>query len=422
MAKSWINDRWLTDAVKILDDGSKVHVPPSSAVKRALSMHVNDPEKAKVPAEFRTSVFGQGARWTVFWTADGERHRKNFRDYRKADEFRAGLEDDIRSARYVNPKDAERTFGEVAEIWIAGLRGSIKQSTEARYLRELRIWVLPRWGMVPLGRIGTATVQRWVAQLVSGDAPRDGRIGQARPLAPKSIRSIVKIVFKAVLDLAVSNGWLMTNPVDRVKLPRALPMHRRIYLTPIEVKAIADEMSDGNAIAVYLLAYTGARIGELLALRCGDVDLDRMAISITKTQSVDVGNRTIETTPKGNRSRTVPIPDGLRPGIIRLIDGHGSDEYLVRAPRGGMQTTQNWRNRIWFPALRAAGMDDIDGLTIHSLRHTYASLAIKAGADVKTLQAVMGHASAAETLDTYADLWPSRTGEVAAAINKEILL
>lgn len=422
MARSWINDRWLTDAVKTLDDGSKVRVAPSAAVKRALSMHMDDPEKAKVPVEFRTSVFGKGSRWTVFWMADGERHRRNFRDYRKADEFRAGLEDDIRSAKYVNPKDSERTFGEVAKIWATGLRGSIKQSTEARYLRELRIWVLPRWGTVPLGRIGTAAAQRWVAQLVSGDAPRDGRIGQARPLAPKSIRSVVKIVFKAVLDLAVSNGWLSANPVDQVKLPRAVPVRRRVYLTPVEVKAIADEMDDDNAIAVFLLAYTGVRIGELLALRCGDVDLDRMTLSVSKTQSVDVNNRTIETTPKGNRSRTVPIPEGLRAGIMRLVDGHGSDEYLVRAPRGGMQTTQNWRNRVWSPALRAAGMDAIDGLTIHSLRHTYASLAIKAGSDVKTLQAVMGHASAAETLDTYADLWPNRTGEVAAAINQEILL
>ena len=400
--------------MKTLDDGSKVRVAPSAAMKRALSMHMDDPEKAKVPVEFRTSVFGKGSRWTVFWMADGERHRRNFRDYRKADEFRAGLEDDIRSAKYVNPKDSERTFGEVAELWATGLRGSIKQSTEARYLRELRIWVLPRWGTVPLGRIGTAAAQRWVAQLVSGDAPRDGRIGQPRPLAPKSVRSIVKIVFKAVLDLAVSNGWLSANPADRVKLPRAVPVRQRVYLTPVEVKAIADEMEGDDAVAVFLLAYTG--------LRVGDVDLDRMTLSVTKTQSVDVGNRTIETTPKGNRSRVVPIPEGLCSGVVRLSNGHGSDDYLVRAPRGGMQTTQNWRNRVWSPALRAAGMDEIDGLTIHSLRHTYASLAIKAGSDVKTLQAVMGHASAAETLDTYADLWPNRTGEVAAAINQEILL
>ena len=171
-----------------------------------------------------------------------------------------------------------------------------------------------------------------------------------------------------------------------------------------------------------LPAQASTKVRNQSGVICGDVDLDRMTLSVSKTQSVDVNNRTIETTPKGNRSRTVPIPEGLRAGIMRLVDGHGSDEYLVRAPRGGMQTTQNWRNRIWSPALRAAGMDEIDGLTIHSLRHTYASLAIKAGSDVKTLQAVMGHASAAETLDTYADLWPNRTGEVAAAINQEILL
>lgn len=201
-----------------------------------------------------------------------------------------------------------------------------------------------------------------------------------------------------------------------------MPVRRRVYLTPIEVKCIADEMDKDNATAVLLLAYTGVRIGELLALRCDDVDLDRMTLSVTKTQSTDVDNHVIETTPKGGRSRIVPIPSALRERVIGLLDGHDGDDYLVRAPRGGLQTTRNWRNRVWTPALRASGMDMVDGLTIHSLRHTYASLAIKAGADVKSLQSVMGHASAVETLDVYADLWPNRTGEVAAAIDGEIIL
>ena len=61
-------------------------------------------------------------------------------------------------------------------------------------------------------------------------------------------------------------------------------------------------------------------------------------------------------------------------------------------------------------------MDD-SGATIHSLRHTYASLAIKAGADVKTLQAQLGHASAVMTLDTYAALWPENLGVVADALD-----
>lgn len=133
-------------------------------------------------------------------------------------------------------------------------------------------------------------------------------------------------------------------------------------------------------------------------------------------------NHVIETTPKGGRSRIVPIPPALRERVIGLLDGPGGDNYLVRAPCGELQTTHNWRNRVWAPALRASGMDEVDGLTIHSLRYTYASLAIKDGADVKNLQSVMGHASAVETLDVHADLWPNRTSEVAAAIDGEIIL
>jgi integrase len=64
-----------------------------------------------------------------------------------------------------------------------------------------------------------------------------------------------------------------------------------------------------------------------------------------------------------------------------------------------------------------AGLDGIKRLRIHSLRHTYASLAIAAGADVKTLQAQLGHASAVETLNTYSALWPERLGEVATAVD-----
>ncbi len=72
---------------------------------------------------------------------------------------------------------------------------------------------------------------------------------------------------------------------------------------------------------------------------------------------------------------------------------------------------------MWYPAKEGAGYGDIEGLRIHSLRHTYASSAIGAGCDVKTLQAVMGHASAVETLNTYAGLWPDRVDEVAEAMD-----
>ena len=150
------------------------------------------------------------------------------------------------------------------------------------------------------------------------------------------------------------------------------------------------------------------------------MDLSRNRLNVLRTQSVDANSHLVETLPKGNRTRFVSIPSKLLPMVKTLLEDQGTENYLLRGPRGGRQTTTNWRNRIWAPALRDAGMQDIEGLVIHSLRHTYASLAIKAGADVKTLQAVLGHASAAETLDAYADLWPNRTGEVAVVIGKDI--
>lgn len=64
-------------------------------------------------------------------------------------------------------------------------------------------------------------------------------------------------------------------------------------------------------------------------------------------------------------------------------------------------------------------MED-EGVTIHSLRHTYASIAIAAGADVKTLQRQLGHSSATITLDTYAALWPERLEEVASAVETAV--
>lgn len=77
----------------------------------------------------------------------------------------------------------------------------------------------------------------------------------------------------------------------------------------------------------------------------------------------------------------------------------------------------NWRSRSWTPALRHAGMEN-DGIRIHDLRHTYASIVIATGCDVKTLQSQLGHASATITLDTYARLWPERLDEIADAVGR----
>lgn len=86
-----------------------------------------------------------------------------------------------------------------------------------------------------------------------------------------------------------------------------------------------------------------------------------------------------------------------------------------QAARGGPVNLNNWRNRVWYPTVRGLGMED-EGVTIHRLRHTYASFAIAQGADVKTLQMQLGHSSPSIILNTYTALWPERLDDVADAI------
>lgn len=151
----------------------------------------------------------------------------------------------------------------------------------------------------------------------------------------------------SILDVMVENRWIDVNPVTKARMS-----HNR---------------------AVQMLAYTGLGIGEALALWCGDVDLNRNRINVLRSQSVDADFRLVETLPKGNRTRFVPVPSRLLPKIKDLLDGHGPEDYLLPGPRGGRQTTTNWQNRVWALDLRDADMQNIEGLVIHSLRHTCAS-------------------------------------------------
>ncbi|HET8601360.1 MAG TPA: site-specific integrase [Segeticoccus sp.] len=115
-------------------------------------------------------------------------------------------------------------------------------------------------------------------------------------------------------------------------------------------------------------------------------------------------------TPKTHQRRSVPVPRFLTDDLARLGAGKGPEEYLFTAPQGGPLRLMNFRRRVFDPAVRAAGLD---GLTPHELRHTAASLAVSAGANVKDVQRMLGHSSAAMTLDVYAGLFEDGLDAVA---------
>ena len=119
------------------------------------------------------------------------------------------------------------------------------------------------------------------------------------------------------------------------------------------------------------------------------------------------------TTTKNHQSRSVPVPPGLISDLARACEGKKPGDLVCTAPGGGPLRLGNWRTRVFDPACAAAG---IVGLTPHDLRHTAASLAIAAGANVKAVQRMLGHSSAAMTLDVHAGLFGEDLDAVAAAL------
>ena len=409
--KVTIDDLWLKND----DDGN----PPSRAAKRSLA-NSRDPMKANVPEKWRKSRYGVGMRWRCHWTIvkDGRRVQrvKQFARLAEAQEYAAAMEDDIRRGRYRDPRQELRVLDDVAGEWLAS-KVDLKPGTAGRYARELRLYILPKWGGMTLRELRPDMLQEWVGQLMDGGYPAalpDGR--DSKPLSARSIRNIMKVVLKGIFDYAVSNG---ENPVDRVTVPKIVSDDDMVFLSVREVELLADEAEKigkpVDGLLVRWQAYTGCRIGESLALKVGDVDADRRRARIGRTWTDDGHGGSMLGTPKNGKARNIAIPRFLMPQIKAQMNGMGDDDWLFRATRGGNVWTNTWRTRIWNKAVKAAGMEDA-GVTIHSLRHTYASFAIAQGADVKTLQMQLGHSSPSITLNTYTALWPERLDDVADAI------
>jgi integrase len=143
------------------------------------------------------------------------------------------------------------------------------------------------------------------------------------------------------------------------------------------------------------------------------VDLVRRRLIVSESAS-EVGGRLVWSTPKSHQSRTVPLPQIVVGDLTPLVAGRSGDELVFTSPQGGPLRLNNWRRRVFDPACEACELSDV---TPHDLRHTAASLAVSAGANIKAVQRMLGHASAAMTLDVYASLFDEDLDAVADALN-----
>ncbi|WP_295695835.1 site-specific integrase, partial [Lapillicoccus sp.] len=219
-------------------------------------------------------------------------------------------------------------------------------------------------------------------------------------------------VFSLMLTLAVRDGRIMRNPAEGVRLPRARKVEKR-FLTHEQVTELADAAGEYRLV-VLILAYCGLRYGELAALRVGRVDLLRRRLEVGESVT-EVGGRLVTGTPKSHQQRSVPVPRSLVDDLAVHMAGKAPDEYVFTSPTGSVLRLMNFRRRCFDRAAVVAGLE---GLTPHELRHTAASLAVSAGANVKSVQRMLGHASAAMTLDVYSGLFDDDLDAVAERLDE----
>lgn len=327
-----------------------------------------------------------------------------------AKQYRERKSVEIQENRYIQPKKLRVKVSELATEWLDHKEVTRKPSTFQTYRSRWETHVKPRWGRIEVGKVTVRDVQQWINTLHRGT-------DKQKPLSA-SLISDCHGVLVGILDLAVTNGDLHVNPIkNKVELPKRLATEKR-YLTAPQVRQLAEASTHPEII--YTLVYTGLRWGELTALRVKNVDFDKRRITVASTITQLRDNRRYsENPPKTWEIRTVPFPASLEPILQKQCERKAGEDYLFMSPNGGHLHPPSSQTGWFAVALKKAGLPP---MKVHDLRHTTASLTISAGANVKVVQRLLGHKSAAMTLDVYAELFEDDLDVVADALERVITI
>ncbi|MER7070936.1 site-specific integrase [Terrabacter sp. NPDC000476] len=303
----------------------------------------------------------------------------------------------LADGRYVDPRAGRITLHEYDHDWLA--RQVHRETTAEQMSGVVRRYIDPVLGDLRLAAIQPADVQRWVKTL-------------SRTLAPSTVEVAHRILY-GILKSPVSDRRIVSNPCVGTKLPKVTKP--RVHpISEDQLAAIVQHMPRRHQALVILAAGTGLRQGEIFGLTIDRLDLERLTI-LVNPQLVNVsGREPFFGPPKSQASvRVVPLP-----GVV----AHALEVHLRLFPTSSLVFANSVgaplrRSAFWTEWNRALSQAGVPAIRFHELRHYYASLLIRHGESVKTVQARLGHASASETLDTYSHLWPDNDERTRAAVD-----
>lgn len=339
---------------------------------------------------------------------NGKRYRKSLpagATKQKAREVLRDIEEKVSRRIFVHEKKV-LTFAQVGQAWLKHKKPNIRITTWEMYSSHLKHH-FNELDNTKINMINTATVEKWIAK----------RQEEATSLG--LLRKLI-VTFNQVMAYAVRHSIITSNPVRDAERPR-----RKIddtingnvaVLDPEQIRALLDTVKSQKYRTLFLTAVmTGARQGEILGLKWQDVDFEKKQIHIRRTF-----NHGQYFTPKTKGSiRSIDLAPSMILELIKwkLASGGHEDMNVFTGESGAPIIEQNLVKRYFKPALKKAELPDI---RFHDLRHTYASLLIEQGENIKYIQSQLGHSSPTVTLNVYSHLMKSENQEAACRLENAI--
>jgi len=296
--------------------------------------------------------------------------------------------------------DSNTTYEEWLETWLIGKRNFVKEATYANYSLAICNHIIPTLGAVRLLDIDEMLIQNAVLYWLDC-----GRIDGNGGLSHKTVKDFLIIITSSLKDAYLSTGRSFKR--YSIRFPKQQSVRRIKVLSYRDQQALTYHIVNNltaRKLGILLALHTGLRIGELCALQWEDIDFDRKVLTVEKTiQRIYVRNldgssmtRVVVGTPKTQSSaREIPLPSFLVPILQEFCQENNKDYVLTDdsnyvEPRAYRRFFQGLITRL-----------EIEPVCFHGLRHTFATRLVEAGADVKTVSSLLGHASANITLDLY---------------------
>ena len=318
-----------------------------------------------------------------------------------------------RAAKRIKP---EMPFGEWMGYWYQNFcKPALRETTKAGYESSIYSHIIPSIGHIPLNKLTQNDLQQFYANL-----KKNGRLQYSATCGKGVSDRMVRACHarcRSALEKAISECLITRNPALGCKLPPKKGREMQV-LTPSEIARFLARAKEEGYYELFLLELsTGMRRGEILGLKWSDVNLQTGSLKIAR-QVVAAGEQILVQSPKTKNSvRTVVLPPYMVEILIEMKKSRTCEWIFPSPVKSGEPRNPTALHHRFKLILKRAGCKNI---RFHDLRHTFATMALENGMDVKTLSDMIGHISAETTLNIYSHITDTMREQAAVRIDRKI--